>query len=1095
MDAEPHGTPASHGPPLRSLLLALLFVLSGATALTYEVLWFKRFAHVWGSAPIAMAAVVASFLLGLGIGAQRIGILADRLPRPFRAYGWCELGIGLLALAVPLELGLLTALEAWFYPWVAEHPLLGAFLRCALTFLVLGPPCILMGGTLPLLVKAYASLGAGVGRSTGALYAFNTLGAALGAYLAGFHLLPAWGIGTTNLVAVGTNLAIGVAALGLARTFPVVAPAPAGDAPQATRRAGIGLVPAMAWTLGCAALVLQIVWMRQMALVVGGSTYAFSAVLVVILLGLGLGSLIYRMAFDGVEDRDRLGGLVRGLLTVLVLASLLGQLALGPVSDLVGTVVELRASALHNAAVCMAAAVALAFVPALAFGCLFPVLVRAHFRAAGSEGRTVGAISWWNTFGCLVGATLTPLVLVPTLGTDVAAAAALILCAGVVGASARLGSVVRPAAFGLAAGLGLVVVLAATRDRDPLRLNLGAYSYGYTPAEERVQELLFFREGRACNVAVTDNPNRALRLNGKVDAGDAADMPTQLSCAYLPRFLRPWARDTLVLGFGSGVTCGAALLFPDSSVVCCEIEEEVFHAGRYFEHVNHDPAASERFSIRFLDGRSHLQGTRERYDVIISVPSNPWMAGIGNLFTRSFYRAAQDRLRTDGLFVQWVQTYEMPAEDYAMVLRTIGSVFKNCGILRIDDLDTLVVASDGDLLPSTAGLEKAQAMVDASPAVGQDLGRYFGTRSVSRLLARHFLVSPRGLRGLLERQGGRELHTDDNLRLEFDSARRLFHYTPETDALVLEGFDPAWQRILHGRVPDPEALLAEWTGLHRRLEEAGVTGAGELVEAGYQLAPDNPYFLLHDTLQRDELEGEELRARVNQLAEISSSLTNRLGGYFWQDGDHARAELVYRTHARALAGLGHPVGQPGHLPPAPGGPDRRGRSPRARPGDRSPERVRPRTRALDGRPLGRGCLRLRGTRLRGRLPATYGLDPRVLAVQDIERGPGGQPRELDDHLDGMGLGRAGDLLRVPARHRGFRRSCDGRRHLLPDASLADAGRCPGWRLSRSTACRQAVQGAPARTQGRRDRGRGGVAPQRQRVLPAPEVLALRGGSA
>src|SRR5688500_1274566 len=171
-----------------------LFVLSGATGLAYEVIWFKRFAHVWGSSSLAMASVVASFLAGLGLGARLAGRLADRSKRPLFAYALCEAGVALCALLIPFVIPWLVSAAAGLYPMLENRPLLHTLVRVLITFAVLGPPCVLMGATLPLLVRHFAISGLALGRATAWLYAFNALGAAAGGWIAGIHLLPALGL-------------------------------------------------------------------------------------------------------------------------------------------------------------------------------------------------------------------------------------------------------------------------------------------------------------------------------------------------------------------------------------------------------------------------------------------------------------------------------------------------------------------------------------------------------------------------------------------------------------------------------------------------------------------------------------------------------------------------------------------------------------------------------------------------------------------------------------------------------------------------------------------------------------------------------------
>ena len=179
--------------------VSVLFFISGTVGLAYQVVWFKHYSHAWGNSTLAMAAVVASFLAGLGIGAPLLGRWADRARAPLVWYGVCEAAIAGLALVVPLEIHALADLFARFSSGLHTSPILGSLLKFGLTFLVLGPPCILMGGTLPLMVKHFTPPGSTLQKSAGWLYALNTLGAAVGCWAAGFHLLPRLGLDGLNL--------------------------------------------------------------------------------------------------------------------------------------------------------------------------------------------------------------------------------------------------------------------------------------------------------------------------------------------------------------------------------------------------------------------------------------------------------------------------------------------------------------------------------------------------------------------------------------------------------------------------------------------------------------------------------------------------------------------------------------------------------------------------------------------------------------------------------------------------------------------------------------------------------------------------------
>lgn len=295
---------------IRFWFVSALFFLSGATGLTYEVIWFKRFSHVWGSSTLAMAAVVASFLGGLGLGAYWLGKFADRLRYPLVAYGICELLIGGLAVVIPFELLWLQDLW-WLSVPLRDYPACYFLLRLFLTVAIIGLPCFLMGGTLPFLVRQLTPPTATLSHATGWLYAVNTFGAAVGCYFAGFHLLPVWGFYGTNVMAAVLNLVIGVVSLLLVRFLPRASDSVSVSAEpvvcrvhdplEATWRDGptIRVVYTAALLTGLAALVLQMIWTRQLSLILGGTTYAFTATLSVFLAAIALGSLLYHFWVRG----------------------------------------------------------------------------------------------------------------------------------------------------------------------------------------------------------------------------------------------------------------------------------------------------------------------------------------------------------------------------------------------------------------------------------------------------------------------------------------------------------------------------------------------------------------------------------------------------------------------------------------------------------------------------------------------------------------------------------------------------------------------------------------------------------------------------
>lgn len=924
-------SPPHHRASWRFLCASVLFFLSGATGLAYEVVWFKRFSHVWGSSSLALAAVVASFLGGLGLGAWVFGRAADRWRSPLQAYGIFEVAIGLLALLVPVETRALLEATSSLHAGLQSSPLALSLARCALTFLVLGPPCILMGGTLPLLVSAVSPRASAVKESVGWLYAVNALGAAAGCAATGFWLLPALGLQATNLVAAAASVTVGVLAVLLARGWKAKQ-APASDAPAPSidvkgserllpRTPRLAAIFAAALLTGCAALMLQVAWTRQLALILGGSTYAFSAMLCTFIAGIGLGSLVYHILLSRQAIPLATAPIVIAGVAVTVL---LGKLLIPTLTILLGQLSHHRNSALADGVVCVAASAVLELLPAMGMGLLFPLLLELAARQAGHAGSTVGAIYALNTLGSIAGATAGVLLLMPWLGVSWTIASAVLLYATAL--VLCFPAISRWREQALLLGLMTVAIgaaLFAAQAEDPRVTSIGMYLYGVPDPAAEQPEVLYFRDGASASVLVLDHGGVvSLRVNGKVDASNVGDMPMQLGSAYFPLFLTPGAEEALVIGYGSGTTSGTLLLKPDLRVTCAEIEPAVVEGAEHFSAVNHKPREQEpaRFSIVHDDGRSFLQSTQKRHDLIISEPSNPWMAGVSNLFTREFYEIARERLAPGGVLAQWVQGYAFTVAEYALVVRTLLSVFPEAMLVRILDGDTIILAANKPIVVDSSLCARAQSLVDASSAMRADLDLHFGSTDVRSLLFRHVILDRQGLLRLTAAAGPGPINTDINLRLEFDAPRRLF-LRPERLRSVPTGIIAAVEiqyfENLARKMGSPRELASAAHELAVLLAAKSRRDvARDLARLGLKLDPGHVDLLLDHVVQADPGDLPAFDAALAALVEAArdQALTSLglAGSRLYKDGQDALAARVFERiivlepgSATAWANLGN----------------------------------------------------------------------------------------------------------------------------------------------------------------------------------------------
>jgi spermidine synthase len=766
---------------LRFLLL-VLFAVTGATSLAYQLAWSRFLALAFGGTLLTTSAVVACFLTGLALGGLVFGRIADRLSRPLALYGVLEAAVALYALATP---ALAQALRSALGPSpVGFGTVLGA------TAAYLLPPTFLMGGTFPALLGALAGTAA-PRRSAALLYGANTAGAVAGVLLAAFVSLRTLGLAGTVHLFAAVNLAAALVALGLSTRLGArdrrrtVAPAVAGRAADAT--GPVLLVLALS---GAAALLGEIAWTRALALVLGSSVYAFALVLGAFLLGIALGSLGYARR----ASTDPMADLVH-YQTRAAAAAFLFAVLLTASPRLLLTVLQ----AGHGRPVVLAGgAFAVAFgataYATTALGAAFPAGLAA-LLARLPPGRASGLAYAANTVGAVAGSLLTAAWLIPRLGlpTTLAAGVALNLVAAWV-ASSRAA---RQAAVAVLGTLLAVTALPWWWRHNLGLLTSGVYAYAYryaapparppaeatrvgarapvpsppvaavvAPAAEAERgDLVFVGDGRHANVAVLRDRrgNLALLIDGKVDASTArdGDMRTQLLLGYLPLlFHQGPVERSLVIGLGSGVTASALLDEPGTAVDVVEIEPLVAEvAGRYFSAANRHVLASDRVHLILGDGRRWVTASRGRYAILTSEPSNLWMSGVTHLFTAEFFAEAARALRPGGVLCQWMHLYQVSADDVRVVLRGLLQSFPHAHMFA-DGPDLLIVAGRTPL-PRPDQVRPGPAAASALADVG-----IVGADGIARL----WLGDDTAMRRF---SGSGRLHTDDAPVLEFTAPLSL----------------------------------------------------------------------------------------------------------------------------------------------------------------------------------------------------------------------------------------------------------------------------------------------------------------------------------
>jgi len=800
-------TPTSIYSPNTIKLVAACFFLSGATGLIYEVLWARMLGLVFGATTLAVSTVLAAFMGGLAIGSALAGRRGAAVKRPIRAYGLIEILIALYALAVPFLFTFVDNLYAII--WQNFHPGFFAFSlwRFLLSCLMLLVPTALMGATLPILSAALLRSNGPRSTSITRLYTRNLAGAICGSIVAGFLLLPTFGVRVTIYIAALINILIGIVSIVADRRKEIQLSIPNANADEsqpaekiplaAPGDAGFWMV--CAFISGFVTIATQVAWTRLLTMIVGSSTYAFSIVVALFLMGLSGGSFV--IARKGRAAKLRATVLRVELLTAvsiflsLVMANKIPGL-------LINTGLRFHISTWGGLLTLQILSVALLiFLPAFFMGMVMPlVLVWAGTMRNDQSVQLVGRSYAVNTLGAIAGAFVAGFVLVPKLTTRFTILFAAVLCIIVAGAAyqpkidARDRDLRRAVAAGLTLTLILLLFVAAPR-MNRADLSIGAYdslvrvlakSRGTVEDEtvERpgpeIHQLLMYEEGPTSTVSVRkDWDITSMAINGRTNASDRDDMATQVMLGQLPLLLAPQLKNALVVGYATGVTAGAILQSPVESVECVELEPTTVSGSRFFEHVNNHPLDDPRLHLIIDDARTYLRVIPKRYDMIVSEPSHPWVPGVANLFTREFFQLGRDRLNDDGIFVQWVQIYQLSTDSLRSVLRTFQETFPYVLVFRVQGAwkgkDLLLVGSKTPLT-----LDRIKERI-GDPRIAAELAR---VNIKGEADVRAWYVCDE--KQLWPAVSGAVINTDDNMHIETTVPREAFQPLLETNAAWIE---------------------------------------------------------------------------------------------------------------------------------------------------------------------------------------------------------------------------------------------------------------------------------------------------------------------
>jgi spermidine synthase len=786
------------------------FFISGAAGLIHEVAWTRLLRLVMGNTVFSITTVLCAFMGGLALGSFLGGRFIDRRKDPLRMFAFLEGTIAVYCFFLPWLIQGAEPIYRWIYQNTHTSFYLFSLIRFVFAGTVLLIPATFMGATLPVLSRFFVRSLHRVGYPVGVLYSINTFGAVLGGAAAGFFLVPTLGVNPTIRTACLFNALVSVTVYFIYRRLGndvqkrVLEPEEVGKktekgeavkkkkgkpatisaSPAGTGRIVYGPRDGMFLLIGYgvsgfSALVYEIAWTRALILLIGSSVYAFSMILTAFVLGIALGSMGYARFVDRVRDPMRALAFIQVAigLSALLVVPLIGHLPFfvtGLISLFGSSFWQLQAAEFTMI-------VFIVLLPTTLMGAAFPLASRLFVRQSATVGRSMGTLYASNTIGNILGSFAGGFILIPLVGiknTLFVAVMINILVGGLFFALSRSLSMTRKGLTAAAAMAVAVVGIILIPPWSAAEMSFGPFyeairlskSIASSPAELRAIEakrkVLFHKEDASTTVTIKQFPggSLALYINGKPDASSHGDLPSQELVAHIPLLMHPDPKNALVVGLASGISLGSAGRHSLEQVDCVEIAPGMVEASRYFDAYNYRILDDPRVNLIIGDGRNHLALTDRKYDVIISEPSNPYFAGVADLFTREYFQLCRDRLTDQGMACAWVQAYLIDQASFSSIVRTFQSVFPEMNLWWTTKGDCMML---GSIAPMRVDYHELNARIQQKGIAG-DLSR-IGIHNTEDFLA-HLVM---GKNGTARFASGAMIHTDDNALVEFAAPRAL----------------------------------------------------------------------------------------------------------------------------------------------------------------------------------------------------------------------------------------------------------------------------------------------------------------------------------
>jgi spermidine synthase len=745
-------------------LILILFIGSGCSALIYEVVWLQLLQLVIGSSAASLAVLLGTFMGGMCLGSITLPRMISRHNHPLKVYAALELGTGLFGFAVLFGLPYVENL----YTASIGHGLPGILLRSVACAICLLPPTLMMGATLPA-ISRWIETTPQAASWWGFFYGGNIAGGVFGCLLAGFYLLRIHDMATASYVAAAINFVVALASFMFARAIHYK-PGPE-QLETAHRAPGSWPVYFAIALSGLCALGAEVIWTRNLSLMLGPTVYTFSIILGVFLTGLGIGSS-GGSALARKHPNPRMWFALCQLLQVLAIAFAAFMLAdfLPYWRGHVDSTDTIWRGFLSDLARC-----AIAILPStILWGASFPLALASvappETLKNTDPGRLVGEVYGANTIGAIVGSVAFSLIFIRYAGTQ--HSEQILIGLSVLAAILLQKPSLKTAGAVVAGALVLWTVPAL-----PWKLIAFGRRVATTPGEWTP---LYVAEGMNSSIAYSkyDGVTTYFHVSGKTEASaEPQDMRLQRLLGHLPALLHKDPKSVLVVGCGAGVTAGTFVVHPEvEHITICEIEPLIPPASaRYFANENHNVMHDPRTRIVYDDARHYVLTSTEKFDIITSDPIHPWVKGIAPLYSTEYFELVKKHLNPGGFVTQWVPLYESNVETVQSEIATFFEAFPNgtvWGNLNTDGQGYDVVLV-GQIDPLKIDVDEIKQRLERPEykRVAASL-REVGYNSVTDLLST-YAVQARDLRSWLRNA---QINRDRNLRLQYLAGMGLDEY-------------------------------------------------------------------------------------------------------------------------------------------------------------------------------------------------------------------------------------------------------------------------------------------------------------------------------